>query len=55
MSGESFGQNPMNRSSGHEKLKNGRGAPHRDQIAEDFLESDDDVAESGEINPGMFR
>jgi len=56
MSGESFG-NPLNRSSGHNQIKNGggRGMPHRDKIAEDFLEDDDDVAESGEINPGMFR
>ena len=53
VSGDSFGQNPMNRSSGHEKVK--RGMPHRDQIAEDFLENDDDLQESGEINPSMFR
>lgn len=55
MSGESFGNNPLNRSSGHGQIKNGRGIPHRDQIAEDFLENDDDMQESGEINPAMFR
>jgi len=55
MSGESFG-NPLNRSSGHNQVKNGgRGIHQRDRIAEDFLEDDEDVAESGEINPGMFR
>lgn len=54
MSGESFG-NPLNRSSGHGQIQNKRGVPHRDQIAEDFLENDDDIQESGEINPDMFR
>lgn len=56
MSGESFG-NPLNRSSGHNQLQNAgkRGVQKRDQIAEDFLEDDDDVQESGEINPSMFR
>jgi len=58
-SGESFG--PLNRSSGgmQEKIrmgKNGRNAVNeRDRIAEDFLENDDDLQESGEINPAMFR
>lgn len=51
MSGESFG-NPLNRSSGHDRFK--KGMPHRDQIAEDFLE-DDDLQESGEISGLMFR
>lgn len=51
MSGESFG-NPLNRSSDHNQVK--RANIHREQIAEDFLE-DDDIAESGEINPGMFK
>ena len=51
VSGESFGnKNPLNRSSG-QMPKNGG---FREQIAEDFLE-DDDVQESGEINPSMFN
>lgn len=55
VSGESFGKNPLNRSSGHEKVRNARGVPNRDQIDEDFLAEDDDVQESGELDPGMFR
>ena len=56
MSNDSFGKNPLNRSSGGDKIvKNGKkGVPHREQIQENFLE-DDDYEESGEINPGMFR
>lgn len=50
VSGESFGKNPLNRSSGQMPKKGG----FREQIAEDFLE-DDDVQESGEINPSMFN
>ena len=57
MSGESFGGlNPLNRSSGHQIMnKNTRNQPHRDQIAENFLEDEDEMQESGEINPAMFR
>ena len=57
MSGESFGKNPLNRSSGgfEEKIRNAKkGMPEREQIAEDFLE-EDEMLESGELNPHLFR
>ena len=56
MSGDSFGQNPLNRSSsGNNGTKEKKQVPDRDKIAEDFLENDEDEwAESGEINPEMF-
>lgn len=56
VSGESFGRNPLNRSSGgQEKIRNARGVPNRDKIDEDFLAEDDEVQESGELDPSMFR
>lgn len=60
LSGDSFGGkgiNPLNRSSGNvqERFKNQEKNVHRDQIDEDFLNEDDDVQESGELNPSMFR
>jgi hypothetical protein len=56
MSNDSFGKNPLARSSGGDKIvKNGKkGVPHRDQIPENLLE-DFEENESGEINPAMFR
>lgn len=57
VSGDSFG--PLNRSSSglNEKILKGKqsGINYRDKIDENFLEDDDDLAESGEINPAMFR
>jgi hypothetical protein len=57
MSGDSFGKNPLNRSSyGKEMANNGKNrGPHRNQIAENLLEDLEDPNESGEINPSMFR
>ena len=55
VSGESFGRTPLNQSGGHDKTKNARGVSNRDQIDEDFLNEDDDIQESGELNSEMFR
>ena len=53
VSGESFGRAP-NRASAHDKAKNSRRAANRDQIDEDFLNEDDEIQESGELNSEMF-
>ena len=53
ISGDSFG-NPLNRSSGGERVAKEKRKAERHQIAEDFLENEEDVYESGELNPDMF-
>ena len=55
VSGESFGRAAPNRASAQDKTKNARGVANRDQIDEDFLNEDDEIEESGELNSEMFR
>ena len=55
VSGESFGRQAPSRASAHDKAKNARGAANRDRIDEDFLNEEDDIEESGELNSDMFR